>query len=159
MLEMLEPFRPQVEDWDVLLLALFYHDAVYNVRRSDNEAQSAALAGAHLQSIGFSTVRIERCKAHILATKGHAAAQDSDTDLFTDADLSILGAPWEVYQQYAQNIRKEYGLFPDIVYRPGRRKVLEHFLAMPHIYKTPVFQAEREVQARENLQREKDLRF
>ena len=159
MLGMLEPFRSQVEDWDVLLLALFYHDAVYNVLRSDNEAQSAALATSHLQAIGFPSARLERCQAHILATKGHAAAQDPDTALFTDADLSVLGAPWEDYQQYAQNIRREYGLFPDIVYRPGRRKVLEHFLAMPPIYKTPVFQAEREERARENLQREKDLRF
>jgi len=63
----------------------------------------------------------------------------------------VLGADAETYQQYTQQIRKEYGIYPNIVYNPGRKKVLQHFLSMPHIYKTEVFYNRYEKQARVNL--------
>jgi predicted metal-dependent HD superfamily phosphohydrolase len=37
------------------------------------------------------------------------------------------------------------------MYKPGRKKVLHHFLAFPEIYKTPEFKEKYELQARKNL--------
>ena len=48
-------------------------------------------------------------------------------------------------------------MYPDMMYKPGRKKLLEHFLAMPHIFKTAFFRERLEVQARENLMRELEL--
>lgn len=146
--------RAQAEDWDSLLFALCYHDLVYDVLRSDNEAQSAKLAQDRLTSLGFPAEKTARCCAHILATYGHSQSNDPDTNLFTDADLSILGQDWDRYQTYLNQIRQEYAVYPDALYQPGRKKVLLHFRQMDRIYKTQVFYERLEAQARENLARE-----
>lgn len=66
----------------------------------------------------------------------------------------ILGTAREGYETYCGQIRREYGLFPDMLYKPGRLKVLRRFLEMPSIYRTSHFQFLLEMQARENLQAE-----
>lgn len=154
--DLLEPFREEVEDWPALSLAVFYHDAVYNVLKSDNEARSAALAENRLRSVGLPETKLASIKKHILATQKHEAGEDTDTSLFTDADLSILGADWDDYRVYTRQIRQEYAIYPDLIYMPGREKVLKHFLAMPEIFKTPEFRARYEENARRNLKRELD---
>jgi predicted metal-dependent HD superfamily phosphohydrolase len=107
-----------------------------------------------LTSLSYSSQAVERVVGHILATKSHHKSEDNDTNLFTDADLSVLGAPWEAYQEYYRQIRKEYAIYPDLLYKPGRRKVLQHFLDLPAIFKTAAFHTRYEGQARENLFRE-----
>ena len=68
--------------------------------------------------------------------------------------LSVLGSDWNTYELYSRQIRKEYGIYPDIVYKPGRRKVLLYFLELNNIYKTAFFAGRYERQARLNLRRE-----
>ncbi len=150
----LEPCKPLIDDYDVLLYAVFYHDLIYAAQRQDNEEQSAELAGNRLNALGLDPERIERCRQHILATKTHRAGADPDTLLLADADLSILGAEEDRYDSYCRQIRQEYIVYPDVLYIPGRTKVLQHFLSMSHIYKTPHFHTLYEQQARLNLQRE-----
>jgi len=96
---------------------------------------------------------IQLCKEQILATKSHTISINSDTNHFTDADLSILGQSWETYSLYCQNVRKEYAVYPDLVYNPGRKKVLNHFLAMDSIFKTDYFYNKFDRQAKENLRK------
>jgi predicted metal-dependent HD superfamily phosphohydrolase len=154
MLEVLTNVKHQVEDWDCLLFSLFYHDVVYNVLKQDNEAKSAEEALKLMTIIGCSEQQQLLCKAQILATKTHTISNNTDINLFTDADLCILGMPTNIYSDYCKAIRKEYGIYPDFMYQPGRQKVVAHFLAMPRIYKTDYFFEEFEEQARKNLQRE-----
>lgn len=154
MLEVLTNVKHQVEDWDCLLFSLFYHDVVYNVLKQDNEAKSAEEALKLMTIIGCSEQQQLLCKAQILATKTHAISNNTDTNLFTDADLCILGMSAEIYNDYCKAIRKEYGIYPDFMYQPGRQKVVAHFLNMPRIYKTDYFYEEFEEQARKNLQNE-----
>lgn len=147
----LEEIKFQIQNWDAVLLALFYHDIVYNVKKSDNEEKSASVAEKRLQSLSVPSVTIERCIRHILATKSHTISSDNDTNLFTDADLCILGISSEEYFQYCKKIRSEYSVYPDMLYKPGRKKVLQHFLAMDRIFKTEYFFVKFERQARENI--------
>lgn len=156
MLNVLEPVKEQFSDHDTLLFALFYHDIVYKASRKDNEEKSAALARERLFALAYSPAGIERCRQMILATKGHTASGDPDIDLFTDADLSILGSSPAQYLTYAAQVRREYGIYPDRVYNPGRKKVLQHFLEMPFIFKTLYFRAAYESSARQNIQQELD---
>jgi predicted metal-dependent HD superfamily phosphohydrolase len=155
LLSQLEPYKKYIADWDALLFTLFYHDSIYDVLRSDNESQSAELAVLRMQAIGVPEERIARTKEQILATQRHIS-DDPDTLFFLDADLSVLGAERMIYQRYAANVRKEYDVFPDETYNPGRKKVLEHFLFMDRIYKTEAFYNELEAPARENLEWEKE---
>ncbi|SHH98502.1 Predicted metal-dependent phosphohydrolase, HD superfamily [Chryseolinea serpens] len=150
----LEGVREEIEDFAAIVFAIVYHDAVYNATKKDNEEKSAELARKRLTTLSYSPESVERVVAHILATKSHHKSEDPDTNLFTDADLSVLGAPWEAYREYYQQIRKEYAIYPDLLYKPGRRKVLQHFLDLPAIFKTETFHRRYEGQARENLFRE-----
>lgn len=151
---LLEKNKNLVADWETLVISIFYHDAVYNARKSDNEEQSAVFMQQAMSKIIFPKEKIEKSYRQIIATKKHEMTGDNDTDLFTDADLAILGSDWNNYQAYAKNIRKEYLIYPDFMYNMGRKKVLKHFLQMENIYKTPLFQAKLEDMARVNLEKE-----
>lgn len=144
-----------IEDWDTILFSLFFHDVIYDAKRSDNEEKSAEFAQKRLQILQISTPMIEKCCEQILATKGHTISQEADTNYFTDADLSILGQ--DEYLNYAQNVRKEYAIFPDFLYNPGRKKVLKHFLEMEYIFKTAHFYDKYEQKAKLNLQNEIEM--
>lgn len=143
--------RHQITDWDTIIFSLFYHDAIYSVRRNDNEENSAALAVKRLSEIEYPENKIQLCATQILATKKHEMSNDNDTNLLTDADLSILGTTPEHYKAYTNAIRKEYSIYPDILYKPGRKKALSHFLEMEYIYKTPHFRDNYESAARANI--------
>jgi predicted metal-dependent HD superfamily phosphohydrolase len=156
MYRQLETCREQVEDWDTVLFSLFYHDIIYKVTAKDNEEKSALAAIKALTAINYPKEKIKRCAEQILATKSHEISADSDTNLFTDADMAIVGVPESDYTIYSKLVRREYAIFPDFMYNPGRKKVLQHFLAMEQIFKTPHFKEKFEVQARENLQAELD---
>lgn len=150
MLRELLPHQASFSNWHTIVFALVYHDAVYKSTKSNNEEKSAQLAEKRLAEITFPKAERACCVNFILATKKHLPA-DEETNLFTDADLSILGAAPDVYNVYVKQIRREYSLYPDFIYKPGRRKVLSHFLAMDKIYKTPSFQNRYEAQAKINL--------
>jgi predicted metal-dependent HD superfamily phosphohydrolase len=152
----LSAYQQELTGWNAILFAVFYHDSIYSVLKKDNEENSAILAEKRLLELGVPAIEIEKCKSYILATKAHQPAADKDTDLFTDADLSILGQPWPLYVAYYKQVRNEYGIYPDLVYNPGRKKVLKHFLQMERIYKTDMFYNKYEQQARKNLQQELD---
>jgi predicted metal-dependent HD superfamily phosphohydrolase len=145
--------KDKFENWDTVIFAIAYHDAVYNTLRSNNEERSADLAGKRLAEISFPERSITLCTQMILATKKHEPA-DPETNLFTDADLSILGSEPDAYRQYAKQIRREYSIYPDLVYNPGRKKVLMHFLGMSTIFKTKAFSEKYEQAAKTNLQAE-----
>ncbi len=146
--------KSSIKDWDTMLFSLFYHDIIYNVLKSDNEEKSAMFAASRMHELSLPNSSIERCKHQILATQKHQPDPDSDTNYFTDADLSVLGQKWDIYWEYAQNVRKEYAIYPDLLYRPGRIKVLRHFLDKPRIYHTPYFGGKYEAQARANMEAE-----
>jgi predicted metal-dependent HD superfamily phosphohydrolase len=107
-----------------------------------------------MKSLEVSEEIVARVVEMILATKTHVVSENQDINYFTDADLSILGKDWEVYNQYAKQVRNEYAIYPDLLYNPGRKKVLKHFLEMNQIYKTDYFTQKYEEQARLNLSRE-----
>lgn len=146
-----------LHDAAVVELAVWFHDAVYSALRSDNEAKSAEWALAFLQETSLAPARRERVADLIRRTADHTQPQppgDADLLLFLDADLSILGAPEAAYWAYARQVRQEYRLVPDLLYRPGRRKVLTKMLAAPVLFHTPALRAELDAAARRNLQAE-----
>jgi len=157
LLTQLQAVQANINNWNTILFTLFYHDVIYHASKSDNEEKSAALAKERMREIGVEKQIVDACINQILATKSHTISTNSDTNYFTDSDLSILGQPWQVYEQYYKNVRKEYSIYPNILYKPGRKKVLQYFLQMQRIFKTNYFYQQFEIQARQNLQQEKDL--
>lgn len=145
----LEEVADLVKNWDGLLFSIFYHDIIYNATKTDNEHQSALLFEKRISKTSFR--HINPCKAQIEATKEHQHADDADTNILLDIDLAILGKNKNRYQEYAQNIRKEYQIYPDFLYRKGRKKVLKTMLEKEAIYQTQYFREQYENQARANI--------
>ena len=150
----LTKIKSDINDWDTVLFSLFYHDIIYNAKSQKNEENSAELAKRRLLEIGYAQLKTEHCFKQIIATKSHEVSSNNDTNLFTDADLSILGADWPIYNKYTKQVRKEYSIYPDFMYKPGRKKVLKHFLEMERIFKTDYFYKKFEIQARKNIEQE-----
>lgn len=151
MISELLPFQDEIKDWDVLLFSIFYHDIVYKSTSKDNEEQSALLAKERLSRTSLTPLQIDEIYNQILATKTHTKSLNADTNYLLDADLSVLGKSWDAYEVYAKQVRKEYSIYPDFLYNPGRKKVLQHFLTLTEIYKTEPFKKQYEEQARKNM--------
>ncbi|MGB3344170.1 MAG: hypothetical protein WBA61_09675 [Aequorivita sp.] len=144
-----ELVQPAVQEVDVLLFAIFYHDIVYNPLHSNNEQKSARLFRKRIAPTHFS--HIAKVITLIKASKTHRMTTDFDTNLFLDLDLLILGSKRKAYMHYCENIRKEYRMFPDFIFRQRRKKLLLRYLSLESIYKTPYFIERYEAQARKNL--------
>ncbi len=147
--------RDVAVDVTAVELAAWFHDAVYNPRRQDNEAASAALAGEWLSVLAVPQPRVERVKQLILATQhGQTAVSvDPDVAVLLDADLAVLAADPAQYDRYAQAIRQEYAFVDEVAYRNGRVHILQQFLQRSRLYHTPPMQP-KEPLARANIKRE-----
>jgi predicted metal-dependent HD superfamily phosphohydrolase len=136
-------------------LAAWFHDAIYDTTRHDNERLSAALAVASLRELRFDDATIASVEQMIVATSRHdPAGLDDEGLLFLDADLSILGAAAGRYDEYARQVREEYAWVPEETYRTERAKILAHFLERPAIYFTASMREQFEEPARQNVERE-----
>ena len=117
-----ELVQPAVQEVDVLLFAIFYHDIVYNPLHSNNEQKSARLFRKRIAPTHFS---------HIAKV------------------ITLIKR--KAYMHYCENIRKEYRRLPDFIFRERRKKLLFRYLSLESIYKTPYFIERYEAQARKNL--------
>ena len=143
----------------IIALALFYHDVIYAPTRADNELKSAEYAIEALRPY-LSAEQCQHIYALIMMTANHKLAECSnaqknfDSAYLLDMDLSILGASWSEYEQYAQAVRQEYAHVSNIDYRVGRIAVLTELLAHPTLYLTDYYSTRLETQARQNIKRE-----
>jgi predicted metal-dependent HD superfamily phosphohydrolase len=136
-----------------IALALWFHDAVYDVRAHDNEERSAAWAEEVARGAGLPADVATRIRELIMATKHDAIPGSNDGRLLVDIDLAILGASVERFDEYERQVRQEYSWVPEPLFRGKRREILEAFLARPHIFSTDYFRSRYEAPARANLER------
>jgi predicted metal-dependent HD superfamily phosphohydrolase len=162
LLQLCEQYAAELMNRDVVEFAVFYHDIIYNVLRKDNEPRSAQLAVKRLQALQVPASTTEQVKLYIEATQTHAVTAAvthiGDLQLFLDFDMSVLAADWEAYEAYTRQVRKEYRIYPDKLYYPGRKQFLQHCLQTEHIFQTPVFRERYEDIARANIRKELELR-
>ena len=138
---------------DEVLLALWFHDAVYRPTRQNNEEASARWAEAILRQAGVSSEIVGRVGDLILATRHDAEPASDDASVLVDLDLSILASDPARFDEYETQVRREYAHIPDRLFRMGRTKILNQFLARTSIYSTGHFKERFETRARENIAR------
>lgn len=153
----LENVKNKIADFNAVSFSVFYHDIIYDATSKSNEEKSALYAAGRLHKLNLDEDLISKISTQILATQSHKKSEHTDTDYLLDADLSILGKDLPVYMDYTRKIRKEYAIFPDLLYKPGRKKVLRHFLELDVIFKTEDFRNTYELKARENMTTELQL--
>ena len=155
LLDMVSRFQSEMQDETAIHMAVWFHDAVYDTRRADNEEQSAAYMTALLSPAGAAPALLSSVERLILATKTHLTSPtDIDCQLLMDADLAVFGSCASDYDHYAQAIRQEYAWVSQDDYGLGRRKVLESFLSRERLYQRPSLFDQFEKMARTNLRRE-----
>ncbi len=158
LLALMEEYRDQLADPQAVEAAVWFHDAIYDSRRSDNEAASATLAADRLSSrtaparLSRIVAMIEATASHVLPDLGDEAAT-RDAAFFLDMDLSILGAPRDTFDFYEAAVRREYGWVDDEAWAVGRAAVLRKFIERPQVFHTKAFGQRYEAVARENIER------
>lgn len=135
-------------------IAIFYHDAIYDPTRKDNEEQSNNLFLRHHTGTLLPQY-VERVSSIILDTKTHIASSYESCDVL-DLDLAGFGFDFESYNYATQQVRLEYQHLSDEVWKANRILFLTSLLDRPHIFNTHWARDFYEIKARKNI--EKDLK-
>ena len=148
-----ERVRSFAEHASEVELALWFHDAIYNTKKKDNEERSAEWARDSALAAGLTVDQASRIHELVMTTMHNAVPVARDAAVLVDIDLGILGADAMRFDEYEVQVREEYSWVPGPLYRAGRRKILQEFANREHIYSTEYFRAEYEARARDNIAR------
>ena len=132
---------------DLIEMALWFHDAVYDPKSSENEALSALMA---VEAIGDGEMVREVARL-IMLTKTHEPGGGPDDAWIIDIDLAIFAQSPARVMEYERQIREEYTWVPEELYREKRAEVLTGFLNRERLYLTAWARERFEQWARENL--------
>lgn len=156
-LDRVEQLRGQASFVDLIRLAAWFHDAIYDPTSVDNEDRSARLAEDVLGELGVHNQLCAEVSRLVLVTTAHdPGPADPNGQVLCDADLAVLARPQPQYDDYARAIRAEYAHVPPADFRAGRARILRALLDRPAIYATAPARAAWEAPARANLKRELD---
>lgn len=145
--------RPQAAD-HILVLAAWYHDAVYDGVPGADEAASAALARTQLGGL-LPRSDVTEIARLVLVTADHQPADgDRPGALLSDADLSILGKEQNAYDRYRAAVRLDYDHIDDARWRAGRGALLRGLLAQDPLFRTDEGRRLWQSAARSNIARE-----
>jgi len=130
-----------------LILAAWFHDAVYEGAPGKDERRSEQLASASLAPLvtaGLLTGHeLQMVSLLVRATATHelpestdlpAGYEPADIQFFLDADMSILAADSARYRRYLRGVRSEYSHFDDEAFRTGRTNFLRSILGRKRIF-------------------------
>lgn len=154
-LDAVDLLAEHARDLTAVRLAAWFHDAVYDPRRGDNEEESARLVRTVLPEYGTGDHLIGEVARLVELTSTHDVTEDdANGAVLCDADLAILAAPPERYADYVASVRAEYAHVVDDAFREGRARVLEGLLSHDRLFHTPVGRRDWEQRARHNVEAE-----
>lgn len=133
------------------IMAVWFHDAVYDPQSDQNEQKSARLASKWLAKAGWEVEAIERVGRMVLDTRGHRPST-AQSEPVLDLDLMSLAVTWPAFQTNTAAIRAEYAHVPDAEFAAGRSAFFEQLLDRDRLFFTEWGQS-LEAPARDNLHR------
>lgn len=139
------------------ILAILFHNAVFDLRRPDNAPRSAALMRSLLGGQLAAPV-LGRAEALILAMGRDDIPETDDPSLRGDTALlldmahAVLGADPLAYAAHEAALRREHPHLPDEAWADGRAAALQMLLWRSRIYRTDRWYLAREMRARRNLE-------
>jgi predicted metal-dependent HD superfamily phosphohydrolase len=136
-----------------VLLAAWFHDAVYD-GSADDEERSAQLAESALDDDPGLAREVARL---VRLTATHRPSDDDRAgQVLCDADLAILAADPDRYASYTDGVRREHAQVAERAFAAGRSAVLRALLDKPSLFHTPAARERWEQRARDNVTRELD---
>lgn len=142
---------PLLNDRDAVELALWFHDAVYEVGATTNERRSAEFF-IELSTGARFTFRHHVCGL-IMATRHARHIHGNDRGYMVDIDLSGFGLPWDEFIANGRKLREESAHVPEDQYHAGQLIFLTRLQRRDHFFFTEYFRSRYEEQARANLER------
>lgn len=131
--------------------AIWFHDAIYEAGRSDNEDRSAELAVGFLRSVGAPEAFAVRIHEMIeLTTHRVVPFADQPASILLDLDLAALADTWDDFRRNNTNIRKESAALTDETFRWRQVGFLSSLMGRPAIFHTI---PDLEQPARRNIER------
>ncbi len=141
---------------DIIELSIWFHDAIYEIAASDNEAESArwfsSLASGRLNPDIIRAVN--RC---ILYTTHQEMPADPCSLYMVDIDLSGLGQHWEGFAADGQKIREENHQLDDEMFVCGQIEFMNRLMNRSRIFYTEYFNTRLENRARQNIIRQLEI--
>ncbi len=157
-LEDLDLVRAELQHSEMVKLAWWYHDVIYDTTAKGNEEKSVEILLNETKG-RFSSEEREELKALILGTKSHKNPANSDQAYLMDVDLRVMGGESEEFHKYGEAIRQEYSWVDNDSFVYARMEFLQEFLRRPTIFNTKYFRDKYEIKARDNLQKESDYLY
>lgn len=141
----------QVENPDAVALAIWFHDAIYEIDAVDNEQRSADWFLKESDNIFSDSLR-KRVYNHILATL-HCGEKINhhDSQIMVDIDLFSFGKPWPEFLQDSNNVRAEKSEMSDEEFYRKQCCFQKFLLDQPRFFQSDYFFEHYESQARQNL--------
>ena len=134
-----------------VLLAGWFHDAVYNGIAGQDEEDSAYLAQRQLDGL-LPSHQVEETARLVRLTATHAPETDDISGaVLVDADLEVLSRDGAAYWRYVDQVRADYAHVPENQFATGRTQVLKNLLATPRLFHTRTGYQLWEAVARANL--------
>ena len=146
-LDRLYAHRTQGSTLLALVLAAWFHDAVYEGAPGEDERRSEQLANTSLEPLVtaglLSGDELQMVSLLVRATATHelpepadlpAGYEPADIQFFLDADMAILAADSTRYRRYLRGVRSEYSHFDDEAFRAGRTTFLRSILGRKRIF-------------------------
>jgi predicted metal-dependent HD superfamily phosphohydrolase len=149
-LQRLDQLAAETQDRDAVLLAAWFHDAVYDGER-DAEERSAVWAEEALAGTAYAA---EVARLVRLTETHDPRSDDLAGQALCDADLAILASGTERYDAYLAGVRREYAHLPDADFNAGRAAVLKDLARRERLFHTAYGRERWEPAARANLARE-----
>lgn len=142
-------------DYTSVLLAILFHDVIYEPDHAFNEENSVVYADNAMQQLGIGTAQRAYVGSLIMATKlSTPATADINEHIVRDADLETLGLPFDLFLAYNQAIARESKQPATAATFHGRIHIMEGFLARDQIFQTFDMALTHEAQARRNISRQ-----
>lgn len=141
-----------MDDADAVEMGLWFHDAIYDPRASDNERRSAELF-TQVVDQDVSTAFRQSVYNLIMVTMHPEHPKSLNEQFMVDIDLSSFGLPWDTFQRHSEAVRREYAHLSDQRFYPNQIGFLRSLLARPAFFFTDFFRARYEKTARENIGR------
>ena len=143
----------RMDEPDAVEMALWFHDAIYDIPGEENELRSAKLFAARAGARGAERFRSKVHRLIMATTHRDPPPVTLDEAFIVDIDLSSFGLPWEEFLRDSRAVRAEFPHVPDAEFCPRQKKFLESLGARPAFCFTEFFRDRHEARARRNIER------
>ncbi len=144
--------RDRMEEPDIVEIALWYHDSIYDIRGADNEERSAELFLDTVEGAAEPSF-CSRVRDLIMVTQHMDPPEQGDARYIVDIDLSSFGQEWDAFMADSRKVRAELTHLGDDEFNSSQLKFLRKLRNRPYFYSSEFFRARYEDRARENLDR------